>query len=178
MARFNYNSKCAHPIVCKRLMKEFIQDLTTEKVKLKEDDNFYTIIANDTIANGILIGYNFKILMEICYACFRQNFFSRANYAKGFSSVTLVLLHELGHQKIKNTMPSDYYPTKRNLNVFRIRQDYNEKRIDELKFHSMYMALPDEFAATQWAIDWLAAKENRQKAKKFEKKFFKAWRGK
>ena len=35
-----------------------------------------------------------------------------------------------------------------------------------------YFTLPDETAATEWAINWLSDAENRKKAKAFEKKFF------
>ena len=35
-----------------------------------------------------------------------------------------------------------------------------------------YFKLPDEKAATDWAIEWLSHPENRRKAKEFEKKFF------
>ena len=110
------------------------------------------------------IGYNLDHLMTKCQFC--SNFRSRCSRAKGFADVTLILLHELGH--------------------FEAYEEYNEeeycrrKAIDEIRKTSStleeanekYFKLPEEIAATEWAINWLSNAENRKTAKKFEKKFF------
>lgn len=94
------------------------------------------------------------------------------SYARGFSSVTLCLLHEVGHyQTVKQ--------------FFRENPRYNrgEKILEIICFarlqdnpheeaNRLYQQLPDEKAATEWALDWLADAEHRKIAKAFERKFF------
>ena len=94
------------------------------------------------------------------------------SYARGFSGVTLCLLHEAGHyQTVKQ--------------FFRENPQYNrgEKVIEIILYarlqdnphkeaNRLYQQLPDEKAATEWALDWLADAEHRKIAKAFERKFF------
>ena len=95
----------------------------------------------------------------------------RCEVAKGFSDFTLSLLHELGHCETQDDLPEEDDREK----ACKMMEKYGkgDKRILNL----MYFCLPDEYAATQWAIDWLSDEDNRKRAKKFEKDFFKAWRG-
>lgn len=59
-----------------------------------------------------------------------------------------------------------------------VKEYSNEQRekdiaaIEESEEWEEYYFLPDERAATEWAIEWLKNSENRKIAKKFEKEFF------
>ena len=88
---------------------------------------------------------------------FRQNFCERCKIAKGFSDVTLAILHECGHFATQEIFCVKAYAKQ----VDKAGNDMEE-----------YMAIPYEMIATQWAICWLNNPENRKLAKKFEKKFF------
>ena len=100
---------------------------------------------------------------------FGRNIHLRAPFTKGFSSVTLMLLHELGHQETLNEVPAYYDRAKAIKSI--------QKMSNKTACHQRYFSLPDEYLATSWAIEWLTKKENRKIAKNFEKAFFKAWRG-
>lgn len=85
---------------------------------------------------------------------FRQDFVKRCPLAKGFSNVTISVLHELGHhfnRQIYIDTPEEVYE--------------NATGWDHFK-------LPCEIVATNWAIAWLQDKTHRQLAKAFERKFF------
>ncbi len=109
------------------------------------------------------IGYNLEGLYCRGNSQFRKHFVNICPMGKGFADITLALLHELGH-----------FSTNQEI------QGYNRKM--ELKFlkqvmpkevlNYAYFMLPDEMAATLWAIEWLNDSENRKLAKAFEKKFF------
>jgi len=49
----------------------------------------------------------------------------------------------------------------------------DDKPISYKEKNALYFDLPDEKAATEWAIKWLA--ENAAIAKEFEKEFVKCW---
>lgn len=94
---------------------------------------------------------------------FSKDFFSRCPMSRGFASITLTILHELGHKNSQQKF-----------------DDYNrieaiekiKKTVPREQINFEYFKLPDEKAATDWAIEWLQNAENRKKAKEFEKKFF------
>lgn len=175
MAKFDYNSECAHPTKCKRLMTNFAQDLLNRKVKMEEDNQFATLMATLPL-DSIRIYFNYNELMRTSHYYFRKNFHLKVDYTKGFAAVTLSLLHEIGHQKNVKSFPNQLQERIKKLD--KITKQYQENKITEEELQFSYFSFPEEVMATQWAIDWLAIKENRQKAKEFEKKFFKAWRGK
>lgn len=83
---------------------------------------------------------------------FRKNFTSQCSIAKGFSDVTLTLLHEFGHWYTRQVV---------NLIVY-----------DKFVNDGDYLSNPYEVLATQWAICWLLCPANRQIAKTFERDFF------
>jgi len=84
---------------------------------------------------------------------FRADFVNRCYVAKGFSDVTLTILHEFGHWFNRQVM---------NIVVY-----------DGLvKSEDNYFSNPYEMLATQWAICWLLCPANRKIAKAFEKDFF------
>jgi hypothetical protein len=118
---------------------------------------------NDTCEETFEIRYNLEELTSKGHTQFRKDFEKRCPMARGFSDITISLLHELGHHACGD---NEY-------------EDYN--REEELKFieqlpkemiNLFYFLLPDEMDATNWAIEWLQKPNNRKIAKQFEKKFF------
>jgi hypothetical protein len=85
---------------------------------------------------------------------FRKDFTTRCPLAKGFSDVTLTILHEFGHWFNRNVVDIVVYSAM-------VRDETND-----------YFANPYEVLATQWAICWLLCPDNRKTAKAFEKHFF------
>ena len=177
MAKINYKKKPKNPRLCELLMTEFLQDAATLVddngtplyIHLTKSNGFYSFINDDEIR----ISYNYSELASPDPADieFARNFHLRAPFSVGFSDLTLSLLHELGHFETESNLPTYY---NRDECLAQIdRWETKDKRVIQL----LYCSLPDEYLATQWAINWLADPENRKKAKKFEKKFFKAWRG-
>lgn len=85
---------------------------------------------------------------------FRRDFVNRCPIARGFASVTLSILHEVGHFMC----PSEF-----------LEQDPAEYAKATGNDH---FKLPCEIVATNWAIGWLQDPINRKKAKAFEKQYF------
>ena len=87
---------------------------------------------------------------------FRKNFISLCPSAKGFSHITLTILHECGHWATRSVMDIVEY----------------DKLASVAYTQEMYMANPWEMLATQWAVCWLCSPSNRKVAKDFERKYF------
>lgn len=87
---------------------------------------------------------------------FRKDFTERCSIAKGFSHVTLTLLHECGHWATRSVMDIVEY----------------DKMADTAPTQEEYMKIPWEHLATDWAICWLHCPANRQIAKEFERLYF------
>lgn len=87
---------------------------------------------------------------------FRKNFIERASLTRGFSYITLALLHEFGHWVTRSVYDSHAY----------------HKLEAKTENQEQYMAIPWEMLATQWAICWLSIPENRKVAKRFEGRYF------
>lgn len=96
---------------------------------------------------------------------FRQDFTNRCPLAKGFSDVTISVLHEIGHRMTEDLIPADYNREKAEILCGIFAESLEEA-------NKNYFKLPDETLATNWAIEWLQNPENRKIAKAFEKKFF------
>lgn len=168
MAKFKYTSKCAHPKKVRRIMEDFVNEASTISYKgnkipilLEKGDEFAT--------NGfrkpdqlIIIWYNFK---QAHHKDFNANF-RTTEAAKGFADITISLLHEIGHHETRHKVPKRYNRQKAIAKI--------EKAMPIVQ-NELYFNLPDEKLATEWARAWLEVEENRKLAKKFEKKFFKAW---
>lgn len=104
------------------------------------------------------------------YCGVRDDMFSRCKTLKGFSHLTCSILHEVGHAKTKFDLSENF--------------DRNEAMGENLtkalnngascyEFNRYYYAqMEDEFAATEWAINWISNPENRKIAKAFERKVF------
>lgn len=171
-------------------MRDFLNQassLTYEKVSLKLDDNqfdydieevprmckmidfngtkhsFCAIGCFDEPTEFFEIGYNFDSLGGKGNKQFREHFVNLCPMGKGFASVTLSLLHELGH-----------FSTNQEIKGYdrELELKFLHKTMPREVVNYAYFMLPDEMAATLWAIEWLKNKENRKLAKAFEKKFF------
>lgn len=107
--------------------------------------------------------YNLDKLYSRGHKQFAQDFFARCPMGRGFASITITILHEIGHMNAQQ----DFEGYNR---IEAIRELKNNFPRETINFE--YFKLPDEKAATDWAIEWLSRPENRRKAKEFEKKFF------
>lgn len=148
---FEHGKTEAYPRECK------MRNLTGTK------QGFCAINCHDEDEEIFEIGYNIDELFGKGHTQFRRHFEAICPMAKGFADVTISLLHELGHfsteQKIKD------YDRQTELEFLR-------KYIPKELINYAYFMLPDEMAATLWAVEWLKDAENRKLAKAFEKKFF------
>lgn len=183
--RFNYQTTPAHPGKVQRLMREFLEEISTltyfdedEEMELLRDivlrkgkDGFCTEVLPED-ESVIKIYYDFSDLdpRNLSVRTFNKNVRTRAPFTRGISDVTIALLHELGHNITVYDLPKNFDRTGEILDIFA------STKIPEIRYR-MYCDLPDEWAATQWAIDWLSDAENRKRARAFERAFFKAWRG-
>ena len=107
--------------------------------------------------------YNLDELYSRGHKQFAQDFFSRCPMGRGFASITITILHEIGHMNAQQNFEGYN-------RIEAIRELKNNFPRETINFE--YFKLPDEKAATDWAIEWLSHPENRRKAKKKEKKFF------
>lgn len=114
-------------------------------------------------SSEFVIGYNFDNLWNKGHYQFSQDFFARCPAGRGFASVTISLLHELGHFSAQQ----EFEGYDREEALTELRKNYPRETIN-----FEYFKLPDEKAATDWAINWLSDPEHRKIAKAFEKKFF------
>lgn len=89
---------------------------------------------------------------------FRKNFVQRCPLARGFSDITISILHEIGHYFTKEYLTFEYYAESENL------------------IGEEYFNIPAEKVATDWAIDWLQNPTHRKMAKAFERAFYHAQR--
>lgn len=152
---------CANVRKMTDAMRTFIRIASQDKTAgIKKDICCCAYISQPKIK----IGYNIDQLFNSSQKQFRADFVSRHPSARGFADITIVLLHEIGHYK---TCHNDFGDYNRELTILQLRRKYSR---DTINFE--YFKLPDEMAATKWAIDWLSMPENRKAAKKFEKKFF------
>lgn len=87
---------------------------------------------------------------------FRKNFVERCPKAQGFAHITLTLLHECGHWATRSVFDVIEY----------------HKAVQNAYCQTMYMDIPWERLATEWAICWLQCPENRKVAKAFEHNYF------
>lgn len=147
-----------------------VYEKTAIKLKFDSEEGFGALIPweSEELENmkEVTITYDFDSLG--CYGdkCFRKNFVKRYPGGNGFASITLSLLHELGHF----CTCADFDFTYKMNKILREFERINKLPAEER--NEAYFALPDEYAATQWAIEWLQEAEHRKIAKAFEKKFF------
>ena len=156
-----------------KVMKDFLNVVnavacgeTTSMCSLTQGDQFCAKVY-ETPRMGKEFQYNLEQLMAIGsdysngIGSICANMGQRASYMKGFSQVTKVLLHEMGHH----------------FTYHQIMKLYGEEEITRLYkeaggSNEKYVHIPTEWVATQWAINWLADPEHRKIAKAFEKEFW------
>ena len=174
---------CVHPRRAYNLMKSFINtasdmiymiDDETEKAEilLHKGDSFMALLGECINYDSEQeIYYNFPELWAESSKIFREYWCAKCPMLKGFSDITISLLHELGHLETNDAV-REYFPIHTRYLAIKgaeaIASNYKE-----LNF--IYFDLPDEKAATEWAIEWLSDAENRKITKKFEKEFFKCF---
>ena len=107
--------------------------------------------------------YNLDELYCKGHRQFAQDFFSRCPMGRGFASVTITILHEIGHMNAQQ----EFEGYNRAQAIQELEKNFP---LETINFE--YFKLPDEKAATDWAIEWLQDAEHRRIAKAFEKKFF------
>ena len=176
---------CVHPRKAHKLMKEFLNTASDLTYYDEDDDALYktTIQLHKSecfqadVADSINddeeqdIYYNFAELWDDSSKIFRKYWTKKCPMLKGFSDITISLLHELGHLETNDKIREDFPMSMRELAMIGI-----EERASSYKaLNYMYFILPDEKAATDWAIKWLSKKKHRKIAKKFEKEFFKCF---
>ena len=143
-----------------------VEHLAQIVLKKSPPDRSFAVCVGDIGDPTIAMWYNIESLWTRGHIQFAQNFYSRCPMSRGFASVTLSLLHELGH--LHSQQEFDGYD--RRTAILDLHKQYSKETIN-----LEYFKLPDERAATDWAIEWLADAENRKMAKAFEKEFFKCF---
>lgn len=169
--------KCTSTHKVARIMKAFLNkacdlltnDGETVEIMLHKDDSFQAdIVENQSEYDELDIYYNLEELFTESAKIFRAYWVERCPMLKGFSDITISLLHELGHLETNEEIRAEFPVAMRKIAMMGI-----EERVDnDVDRNRLYFALPDEKAATEWAIKWLSDAENRKTAKEFEKKFF------
>ncbi len=186
---------CIHPRRMVNLMRNFVlaaSDLEYETFEINDDDlwdykNWESIYLKSNCKikrtgsfqafigefedddSLIIIGYDFKKLPYL-NDYFTIDFRKRCKIAKGFTGITLALLHELGHFETNSDCEElfpDWDREKANEEVSKKYKPTN----DLANANKEYFTWPDERMATEWAMDWLSVPENRKIAKAFEKAF-------
>ena len=169
--------KCVHPRKAFNLMQQFINNANdlyynySIDVRLKKGDCFCAdgIDSLDEAEDDTLtINYNFDELWDISAKIFRAYWTKKSPILKGFSDITITLLHELGHLETTEKVRPNFSINYREEVIEELTNKYRDYTI----LNHYYFALPDEKSATEWAIEWLSNAENRKIAKAFEKKFF------
>lgn len=177
--------KCIHPRKVHKVMQEFL-NTASDLVYYDEDDEvFYKAfirlhkgdcfqadvadeIENDEVQD---IYYNFPELFAKSSKIYRKFWIEKYPMLKGFSDITISLLHELGHLETNDKIRHSFSIDQREAAI----EDLDNRSLSYKALNHLYFVLPDEKAATEWAFKWLAKKKNRKIAKKFEKEFFKCF---
>lgn len=146
-----------------RNMEEIEEPKEVEMIHSKKGFAVLSGIQNEEEIKEIPFFYNIEELWCKGHFQFSKDFFARCPMGRGFASITLTILHEVGH--LNSQQEFDGYD--RELELKRIRENFPREQVN-----FEYFKLPDEREATEWAINWLKDAENRKKAKAFEKKFF------
>ena len=140
-------------------IRGFMECVLEDKVIIARDKfnttNFGMCIGKDKFPR-LKLPYTLDFKYDEIDREFRRNFVERCPLAQGFSSITLTLLHECGHWATRSILDIVEY----------------DKAVQKAYCMDMYMAIPWEHLATEWAICWLYSPVNRQIAKQFERAYF------
>ena len=119
-----------------------------------DDGNFAMDVADKT--PRLKLPRDLNLVYDDADRLFRKDFTERCPKAKGFANITLTLLHECGHWATRSVLDVVEY----------------DKAVQKAYCQTMYMDIPWERLATEWAICWLHCPANRKIAKFFEKQYF------
>ena len=167
------NVKCVHPIKCNRAIKAFLAEILFPieiALQMNDDTSVDYGVIGDVIEDEEITIFipNWKranFLKDDGGKYFRQDFTRRCPMGKGFSDVTISILHEVGHAMTRTLLPEDYNREKECEKVETENHTYKEINFE-------YFKMLDETLATNWAIAWLRNADHRKKAKAFEKEFW------
>lgn len=141
------------------------------EVTFKKSDKFAYRLREDDADPNVILLYDFKELFCKGSKEFRQDFTRRCPAAKGFADITISILHELGHAATE--FDDNLADFDREATLDKLEKEWKAThKKGERGFNFEYFKMPDETAATDWAIGWLQDPKNRKIAKDFEKKFF------
>lgn len=140
-----------------------VEEEIPSQVKMTYREDGFAVCIDEKDDPEFHFFYNLDELYSRGHKQFAQDFFARCPMGRGFASITITILHEIGHMNAQQ----DFEGYNR---IEAIRKLKNNFPRETINFE--YFKLPDEKAATDWAIEWLSHPENRRKAKEFEKKFF------
>ena len=140
-----------------------VEEEIPSQVKMTYREDGFAVCISEKDDPEFHFFYNLDELYSKGHKQFAQDFFARCPMGRGFASITITILHEIGHMNAQQ----DFEGYSR---IEAIRELKNNFPRETINFE--YFKLPDEKAATDWAIEWLSHPENRKKAKEFEKKFF------
>lgn len=144
------------------------------KIHLTKKNHFCALVPHDNVRCdsilNLIIHYNFENLFDDGTKIFRAYWTHKCPMLKGFSDVTLALLHELGHLETIDELHENGYSKFERMETLLYISDSGKGNTTLQNF--MYFNMTDEKAATYWAIEWLSDPEHRKLAKKFEKQFF------
>lgn len=109
--------------------------------------------------------YNLEALFGDEALAFYKYWLSKNAILENFSPITFIFLHELGHFATGDAIRETFPLFKRFFSLAFL--EYAEK--------NAYYELPDEKAASEWAVSWLSEERNHPIAHAFEEKFFSFW---
>jgi hypothetical protein len=136
-----------------QVIREFATEVWGSRVVIGRERKYWAMDSSDSYPRLILpVNIEENDVMD---KAFRRNFIARCPLAKGFSNVTLSILHELGHYARRDMIDLEYFALCDNIQG------------------EAYFDLPAEFEATNWAIEWLQDAKHRSMAKAFERKYAK-----
>lgn len=174
--------KCLHPRKAHKIMQDFLNTASDLVYYDEEDEVFYKafihlhkgdcfqadvadVIENDEVQD---IYYNFPELSAKSSKIYRKFWTEKYPMLKGFSDITISLLHELGHIETNDKIRLSFSIDQRETAM----EELDKRTLSYKALNHLYFVLPDEKAATEWAIKWLSKPKHRKIAKRFEKKFF------
>ena len=106
---------CIHPIKVNKVIKNFIEEVldssTFVEIQKYFDESMYYGVWGCFDDEITVFIPNWKIVNyknDFGGKCFRKDFVNRCTIAKGFSDVTISLLHEIGHIMTESNLPQDY----------------------------------------------------------------------
>lgn len=184
--KFDFNSKPAHPRKIMTIINKFVNDLGVTRegkykvyftVRRDEDNCAYDCADFTNLTCDVGICFSNLMLLDTFFI--RQFAIEKCPCLKGFSYLTFILLHEIGHHaEAKKYDPETEYTADEWMDITFHCIDISKTQEEcEMHLQKYYSETYNERLATDWAIDWISNAENRKKAKAFEKEFFKTWRG-